>query len=94
MIEEKLKEKSTKSIIYEVSQNSVTMGEQIVVRLSDALSICKSEIAEACKKQREICARIFLGNARQPNDNMAIPELNFRISEIIKNAPSPLDEVK
>ena len=57
-VEEKLKKASTDAMIYGTivsGSGSITMQKQTVVKMTDAISICK----EACKKQREICADVY-----------------------------------
>ena len=52
-------------------------------RIDDIVSICQQEIDEACKKQREICAKEYLRDKGYSDTTQSV------ISTIILNAPSP-----
>lgn len=57
----------------------------LVVSLGKAIEICRQEIDEACKKQREICAEYYIGQSL---------EKSWGARDIILNAPSPKEDKK
>lgn len=54
--------------------------------IRNILSICQQEIDEACKKQREICARIYDEGL---TSGVLNPNAMTMMYPRIKNAPSP-----
>lgn len=61
--------------------------EKEVIYVEDAIEICQQEIAEACKKQREICAQEYLRDKGYSDITQSV------ISTIILNAPSPKEKL-
>ena len=54
--------------------------EKEVIYVEDAIEICQQEIAEACKKQREICAsKVAWIDATH----------SYKVYDSVLNAPSP-----
>jgi len=89
-VEEKLKKASTDAMIYGTivsGSGSITMQKQTVVKMTDAISICK----EACKKQREICKSTFITDAGVYDLQFREPFDLERIAVGIGNAPEPSD---
>jgi hypothetical protein len=72
MIEEKLKEKIVLDRDIRTSSYYGPSSIMEFIKLSDALSICKSEIAEACRLQRTICYNVFC-DTNSPNAILHAP---------------------
>lgn len=80
-LEEKLKAISIS--IADQDEDGEPINDRLAVELDKALSICQQEIDEACKKQREICAKEYLRDKGYSDTTQSV------ISTIILNAPSP-----